>query len=1647
MTDLLKEEAPQVDGSLYVEDPVDPTKVNLSPITQSNMAAQASLIQGGDVAQTFSEMSQMGEEEKSLRMAEIASEARARKRSQALDLIATTLKGGGQSFEQQAGLVQAASETAPDSLTMAAEALYTTTTGEESDKQERRLATVGELIQPTVDLLATKQRVINAFSLSADGEKVSITNNPGDFLELLTPYLEQAYAAYMRDEVMAGRIYTPHQILETALLGETKANSREIYRSMRPDEKKEYLENAFRTFNAVKTFNVFNDNDLIQLDNIMSTVQHGYYTTGDRVLDDIGSVLDAIPLLNVFYRAILSPAAKAAKLATLNTMQKVGLRNTAAENQPVSVKSLAEQVNPDLARGMAKAISDDVTGETAEVLAGVERSEAELEMHGPQIPTPDGSVVAKPYAMDRRILEAAYGRDSKLDLSPSELARVAEKVDQGLGDTRNIVRSDEMSTSPVVLDNGDLSLSARYTSPEGGFHSAEEAIKTTLLELENYGLKESDITILQRKGDEYVPVSVKDVGAKKEIREALVKKKKALPEEFKKVNMQDDFIAQVDFTYSPRALDLATTVGTTKTAFIRKKKAQLKADKTGNWPPGKKEAALKELKAGKIPKVFQEEFDKVKDDKVVLDELDVKLNPLDTLSTKAPVPGESTPSRWLLPYGAMLDSRISQAGVAAVDRGNALQKAMADLFKEGVTEPLSKLPKAKAERLVKIFQDQTLARKKFSIEELTPLGVIDEAELTILENWKYVNDQRYWLANMDYNKTLINDGFISYVDDALDSPVIGRVMPNNAKRPKTVYDPASGKSRLTPEVWAEVENGGGKIVELRSPQLMGPKGDVEVSHIIVRGGDDSRRIKAIQETDRNLNYESGSSHINYKDPFFLERWKVDANGNEVPGSRGAIFTAPESTSARMLRERFEESNWNAGNGETWKYKERNAHELTSVELSKKNFEVTDYANLSSQKHKGQTLMSFDSRKPTELFPNLVDPIESFKHQTAELSRRIPMRATLERLERRILEQGKDFLPKNEWGAPRLPTAGEKFLKGDIVGTSDSRRMGDLKTMIEHYNYLKFGYLNGIDKGWKSGINMVSHIVGKASRRGERAIAAIGEEVPSLTGAIKGLAFNAHIALASPPSQWMVQGLPALMNLMLRPEYVMTGLARDMRLLKTAISAGEDLPTLEKIVGKKKAAEMMKIKSDWDKTGLEVGIDKHLLVEEGLGKMIATGRTSKVRDAHNAVVDKGRELGFDVGERFQLMTYWLAARNEAIKKHGPNALDNRRVAEEVRARTRTLTMNMNKAGEMPWNKNSLSLFLQFQISPYKALTMIADQSLTNAERVKIGTWQLLMMPLPTAVSAQIRASVGVEGTEGDYLTETISNGLVGGSFNTLMNVLYEDAGSASWERNVQLDANAAGPLTFLQELASDPQGVSVIQQTAQMSPGLSMVNPWGYNPIAFNLMKSFGSLIASPLDDEVDTLEQMKAMWHHMKQYSAAGRGYSAAYEEIFGDTLGERYSAISGKLQDGDVSFFESFARGVTGLGTTNQAIDRQLKIDIYSDTKDMRDDVDLTLSNLERQATILGYNVGDRRREEFIISRFPLAFPDGRLPPKVASYLLKQLRPDSTLVQKSLNNYGWGGDQAEKVADALGKSTPEIKSMYEYIKSEQAVNDLKEGM
>jgi len=1425
---------------------------------------------------------------------------------------------------------------------------------------------------------------------------VSVTNNLGDFVDAMIPFSEQVLGVQLQEAISSGEVSTMAQVIHWVLPGEGKLFNQEQYAKASIADRQRLLKTVLPAFREAKTIAWMNDNDLLILDNFLTVVDHEHYGNLERFADDLVGLFD-IWGFGTLVKPLINPLAKAARLTRLAEYTKEGARRLASRKQPASPASVAEKVSPESAREINKLIDDDITGEAAEVLAGTSRSDALAEVASPQVNVADGSVVAKPVALDRHIAEAAYEESSKFYRTAAEIEATRVALLTPLKAAGNVVTRKELtpapkelSPDPKSLDNGNYQIKHTYSDAAGGWADPSLALKETLENLEYFGVKESDLTLMRLHGNEYKPVTLKDAIGKKAIREELVKKKKTLPDEFKKINMMDDYVVQANFTYSPRALDI------------------VRHDRT------------------------------------------VNLNWMDRFSNTAPVPGKSTASKSLLSGAYMLDTNTIQASVMAVDKGNRLNKLIMDDVRVKLFEPLASVGPVRQEVLNQIMIKQNLARRRYTPTELGSMGIVDPTEIKILDNWQHINDQLWHLTNRDQAQTLRNQGYSFYVDEKLGDKIVGKVV--NAKipianRPASVYDPATRtRKSLSNAEWEHLHNTKGQVIELKRPEVID---DVEVTHIMVQGGDTTRYTKSIQLDDQLVNYFEGQSHIRYKDAWFLERQLMDEAGMPI-GKSEAILTSPNVKSADKAIAMFERNASKAQKGKNWRYTKRPDIGLDPIAITEKNFEVGTNAGLSSQRKRGKTLGSFDSTKSTDLSPNLVDPLDSMTQSISELANRIPMREYLDDYAARIIDQFGDLLPKHELTKkPRMPAGNEKLDVSGILTGDAGKRLADLRTNLEHYNMMKFGYHNSLDTGWRNGLNNLGQIAGVASSRMEKFIRATAEEIPSPTGFLRGQAFNAHIALSSPPSQWFVQGIPAGLNGLLHPKYAFGGgLASDWRDLIVGIThEGKHNKVLKELYKNQpgKAERIIQLKKEWDRTGFAAGIDKHLLVEGGIEQILETTRFAKGKALHEAVFGTARKIGFDKGEMFNLGTFWLAARNDAIQNG--KSMTNARHFDEVSARTRTLTLNMNKAGEMPWNKNAVSLFTQFMISPYKSMTMYFDRGLVKGDRSKIAAWQGLMMPMPSALTYHVRASVDIDGAEGDAIAEVISNGLLGGVFNAALGAMFENAGSASWQRAVQWDTSMAPSVALIDALMNDTNGISVIKAIAQSSPSLSMYA--GYNPIAKNLLKSVGKLLVSPFtaDNPEEALVALNAfagpngaLW----QYSAAGRSFSTGYKELLVQKYQKRYSALSGKVSDPSITTPETFAKALFGLETTYQTNARRANTDVYEETAAARNDMDILIGEWQRAAMDQGFNVDDPRRSEYLMSVALEAFPDG-IPPKLASYMMGKLHSNKTLLSRLIGAAGMGTTAHEKAAQALRHADPDIQALHELYQSEQPRKDLGE--
>jgi hypothetical protein len=166
---------------------------------------------------------------------------------------------------------------------------------------------------------------------------------------------------------------------------------------------------------------------------------------------------------------------------------------------------------------------------------------------------------------------------------------------------------------------------------------------------------------------------------------------------------------------------------------------------------------------------------------------------------------------------------------------------------------------------------------------------------------------------------------------------------------------------------------------------------------------------------------------------------------------------------------------------------------------------------------------------------------------------------------------------------------------------------------------------------------------------------------------------------------------------------------------------------------------------------------------------------------NNIRKVARTVGFDAGEKFQLMGAFLAVRNKWIKENPKKAhlWDKPKYIEEIWGQTRAVSFNMDKTGIMQFQKGALGAAFQFMshatkstqvlIPDTKYIGKLANKAFTNKEKARIAASQMMLYGLGGfGIHEMFEAAVGEAGIEvPPELMSYAQEGITG----TLMNFLF------------------------------------------------------------------------------------------------------------------------------------------------------------------------------------------------------------------------------------------------------------------------------------
>ena len=245
------------------------------------------------------------------------------------------------------------------------------------------------------------------------------------------------------------------------------------------------------------------DNDFLKME-FMNSVISGNYSSGDQITDNILSVLDFIPFINLLSKSpkFLSKLGDAGKSKVVGSPNPTSIGQTTLENNPLEGYKLVEDAME----------NEDV----AKAVFGTDSKGVAVEALGPKPLTDSGIVTPIPshkparFRADQDTLDKAND-SGQIYIQPEEKKQVFESIQTTLQNAAGLTLRPELMQVGV---GAGVEIKAVYTAGKTGFSSSEDAMAQALYSLRDTGIGVEDINILKRTENGYESVSegMEDLG-------------------------------------------------------------------------------------------------------------------------------------------------------------------------------------------------------------------------------------------------------------------------------------------------------------------------------------------------------------------------------------------------------------------------------------------------------------------------------------------------------------------------------------------------------------------------------------------------------------------------------------------------------------------------------------------------------------------------------------------------------------------------------------------------------------------------------------------------------------------------------------------------------------------------------------------------------------------------------------------------------------------------------------------------------------------------------------------------------------------------------------------------------------------------------
>lgn len=863
-------------------------------------------------------------------------------------------------------------------------------------------------------------------------------------------------------------------------------------------------------------------------------------------------------------------------------------------------------------------------------------------------------------------------------------------------------------------------------------------------------------------------------------------------------------------------------------------------------------------------------------------------------------------TRHLFTSGMVIDPKFTNAASRASDFASEFEKVMLNIAND-FAETRNSLNKTEQKLLDNYIKEANFQELPLNVADLVTRGFTSEG-IQAAQLWRKYWDNHFYLENYDMVRTMKAQGFEKFVGMNGTELYVKPVVKN--QNLANVYDSTLGRVVVPTKADGDaLYNAGGTYARLRRPTLV--NGEL-VEHVIVRNNL-SEYVRVITDRDQILNYKNGYFQIQYNAPRFIDEYTT-VGGKEI---RRAIAVAGDSYEAETFARRMRAQNTNN------KYVVRgddNAMSRSSDDW----WDLQEASGRIAQKHRGQLLQDSTGINHLGDTNYIVDPVTSAIRAARSISGRTIGRPFLEASKMRIMAKYGHVFPSN-------PVTKEVMWPGKIGdigarGGQFSDDVRDARTMFEYINYMENGYINGIDDFVKGTLNSVAAMLGKKAAKGSKA-AAKAERASSSLAELSNPA-----SLAKNGVFWFYIALNPLRQLIVQPHQALRMFAYDAASALEAwtVKTGQYVKVALNPTGQHSKDELDFFKFV-ENSGQLSAVDKHNLVR---GALVDAAESSNVVTRNIAKgANVPRKLGFDAGERMNMLVH-LATVYSSYKKAGKNVND-LAVAEKAYAEARALSYNMNFAGDMPYNQNTLGFLLQFMQIPHKALFQAFDRQLSVNTRLRLIGADVLMFGPPTVLLSELLG--GDILPDNPELRTALTNGLEQWGLNKIWSMAAKE--------DVNIDYSSLDPrdisgwVKFFQAIFSEGGVEEVMMNSA--SGGLFLRDAGKVQ----NLIRSVGRLM-NVVEDPLNETDLKQVMLEAARISS----GFSNA-EKAMLLLHTERRIAASGIQMDDKASYMDAMAQ-LFGFGSFEQKQMAELANSVYKAGQKRQDEWAKVYSEITRYYT-----------------------------------------------------------------------------------------------